>query len=471
MKISTNVAALMASRSLNKTSDNLTASLERLSSGYRINKAADDAAGMAISQKMHAQIRGLQRAARNGSDGISFIQTAEGALTEIENILQRCRELSVQAANDTNTLEDRDAIQTEISQLLAEIDRLSSSTEFNTKSILDGSCCRQTSSDNIRVRTLEISDDVPKKTYSLTVTEAASKTKLTTGALGMGTSDTFTDDGSVMLNGQSIEIKAGDSLEDVYKRIRDIGEKMDIDVRPVDGAGVEAPLGASSGLEFEAKVAGSSQQIELKASDDIIAAKLGISGASTVQGIDAKVELDTASGFSNTATVYSDGARVEVTDRSGFLMVFDVTGAEAGSEANISVLDAGYISLQIGANEGQTMALSIPSSSSKALNVDKCNVCSSKGATNAITLFDQAIQRVSSIRAKLGAYQNRLDSATSSLDATSLNLTESCSRIEDMDMAEEMTNYTQLNVLSQAGTSMLSQANNRPQTVMQLLQG
>ena len=167
MKINTNIAAIKASGHLNRTEDKITTSLERLSSGYRINKAADDAAGMAISQKMHAQIRGLQRASRNGADGISFIQTAEGALIEVENMLQRCRELSVQAANQGVTmLEDKEAIQKEIDSLMEEIDRLSTDTEFNTKSILDGSCCRQTSSNNIGVKVVSMTDSVETVSYT-----------------------------------------------------------------------------------------------------------------------------------------------------------------------------------------------------------------------------------------------------------------------------------------------------------------
>jgi flagellin len=152
-------------------------------------------------------------------------------------------------------------------------------------------------------------------------------------------------------------------------------------------------------------------------------------------------------------------------------MVFDVSKAAAGSDAAVTMLDAGYVSIQIGANEGQTIDISIPSVSVKALNIENANVCTLAGASSAISAFDDAINQISAVRAKLGAYQNRLDSAVSSLDVSSDNLTEACSRIEDVDMSEEMTRYTQYNVLVQAGTSMLAQANNQPQTILQLLQG
>ena len=153
-------------------------------------------------------------------------------------------------------------------------------------------------------------------------------------------------------------------------------------------------------------------------------------------------------------------------------MIIDVSEATvAAGNATITLLDAGYVPIQIGANEGQTIDLSVPPVSCQALNIVTCNVCTRRGASEAITSFDDAIQTVSAVRAKLGAYQNRLDSAVRSLDTTTENLTEACSRIEDVDMSEEMTKYTQYSVLTQAGTSMLAQANNQPQTILQLLQG
>ncbi len=476
MKINTNIAAVLASHNLNRTEDKLSASLERLSSGYRINKAADDAAGMAISQKMHAQIRGLERASRNGSDGISFIQTAEGALSEAENILQRCRELSVQAASTaTTTIEDREAIQEEIDALISELDRISSDTEYNTKTILDGSCARSSTSDNIGVSVVSMTDDVEKTTYSFTITQAAQKPKYTSGGVGMAASDTFDEEGTIVVNGEAIKIEKGETMESAYSKIRDICEKMNIDVKP-SGDVSPANMTAGTQLEFESVLYGGSHMVEVTGSG-YVANMLGLDGGTTFpsdpQEADAKVSLDTSadSGFTTTATAFTDGGRVTVSDRNGFNMIFDVSGASAGDTANVMVLDAGYVPVQIGANEGQTVDISIPPITAAALDVQYCNVCSGEGAQAAIKKFDEAISQISSIRAKLGAYENRLDSATASLDETGINLTEACSRIEDADMADEMTDYTNLSVLSQAGTSMLAQANNRPQTILQLLQG
>lgn len=471
MKINTNVAAMLASSHLNWTQDKITTSLERLSSGYRINKAADDAAGMAISQNMHAQIRGLQRASRNGADGISFIQTTEGALIEVENMLQRCRELSVQAANTgVNTLADREAIQKEIDSLMDEIDRLSSDTEFNTKSILDGTCCRQTSSNNIGVRVISMTDYVPLTTYSMTVDQEATQTTFTSGALGMAPTDVFTQKGTIQINGEMIEIQEGETLEDAYAKIRDCCESMSIDVVPVNG-GNETDLASATSLYFESNRYGAKYQIEMTTDSPYLAARLGVNGGTTVQGQDAKVTIDTNSGFSKTATTFIEGGRVTVSDRDGFCMIFDVSEADPASTADVTVLDAGFVAIQIGANEGQTIDISIPPVTCESLGIQYCNVCTREGSQDAISKFNDAIEEVSAIRAKLGAYENRLDSATTSLDTTSQNLTEACSRIEDVDMSGEMTNFTQLSVLAQAGTSMLAQANNRPQTILQLLQG
>ena len=475
MKINTNIAAMRANFNLNTVQKRLTDSTNRLSSGYRITKSADDSAGMAIAHKMQAQIRGLKRASQNGSDGISFIQTAEGALTEIENMLQRCRELSVQAASTgTTTIEDRQAMQEEIDSLMAEINRVCEQTEYNTMTILDGSCCRQSSSDNVGVKLISASDEVRLTTYTFTVDTEPAQATMTTGVLGFATPSevvTKAEAGSIQFNGEIIRVEAGQTYEEIYTKIRDYAEMMNIDCIPVDASGAECDLATAANLSFVSKLYGASYKIELTTDNAGLAAKLGVNGAAFTAGQDAEVTLDFGSGFSNTASVFVDGGRVEVSDRNGFEMIFDVTGAEAGEEANVTMLDAGYIVIQIGANEGQTIDISIPPVTTQALHIANNNVCSQDGATASIKSFNDAIDQVSSIRSKLGAYQNRLDSSVSNLDTIHQNLTEACSRIEDVDMSEEMTKYTEYSVLVQAGTSMLAQANNQPQTILQLLQG
>ena len=491
MKVNNNISAQRANFNLNAVQNRLTRSTNRLSSGYKIVKAADDAAGMAISHKMHAQIRGLMRASENGSDGIAFIQTTEGALNEIENMLQRCRELSVQAANmGTTTIEDRVAIQQEVDQLRTEIDRISRDTEFNTMTVLDGTCTRQSSSSNVNIRLISASDDVKLTDYTFNITDQPRPARYAGTGFGANPTDLVSENeaGEININGITINVEAGQTYQEVFANIRDYCEYMNIEVTPKSSAEENAPetnLGTGSVLEFKTKENGTAQKISIVTGNADLASKLGIDGKVSESGKDVKITLNTSddSGFSKTATVFTDGGRITVTDRAGFEMIFDAskfseyTTTEFGSldptskEATVTMLDAGYVAVQIGANEGQTIDMSIPPVNCKSLHVEYCNVCTYEGAQDAISQFDSAVVQVTAVRSKLGAYQNRLDSAVASVDQTSQNLTEACSRIEDVDMSEEMTAYTQYQVLVQAGVSMLSQANNQPQNILQMLQG
>ena len=497
MRINHNISALKANTQLQRTNSAMEASIERLSSGYRINRAADDAAGMAISQKMKTQIRGLEQASRNASDGISVIQTAEGALSEVETMLQRMRELSVQAANGTNTDEDRKAIQNEIDQLNAEIDRISETTEFNTKNLLDGNVDRKSYSNNSKVKLISQSDNVTSKDYKVTVNELGTKAYIT----GSGVGDfpvSAENAGTICLNGQELCIQAGDSLSQVYTALRDLGDVVNVNVfaGTVGDDGSQETVALEDGvpLTFEAKDYGSGESVRIYSNNTNLLDLLGLTSPTmnpsgdtadgddeeTLKsyGTDAKVTLDleedSISAFADTATYAAKGNKVTITDKDGFEMELEVEeGALDMNEgvATITVLEEGPITLQVGANEYQTILVSIPEVSSVTLGTDGINIGTEAGASRAIGTLDDAINKVSSIRAKLGAYENRLDHAINNLDITGENMTESLSRIEDVDMAEEMSNYTQKNVLAQAGTSMLAQANQQPQTVLSLLQG
>lgn len=495
MRINHNISALKSYTELSRTNNALEASIERLSSGFRINHAADDAAGMAISQKMKTQIRGLEQASRNASDGISVIQTAEGALGEIESMLQRMRELSVQAANGTNTADDRAAIQDEIDQLSEEIDRIAETTEFNTKTLLNGDVDRKSYSNNSKVNLVSLSDAVSAKDYKMTVTDIGNSAYITSTTAGTGGIVPTGAGGIVCINGEEVEIKEGQSLAEAYSALRDLGERVNVDVfagTVDDGTGEAKTVDITAGvnLTFRAMEEGASNSVEIYSDNTELLNWLGLGDPSAVtrnpqdnettetlksHGKDAVLTLNrdstTETAFSNTATMAADGNRVTITDSDGFKMVIEVEPESKGKEAIVTVLEQGPITLQVGANENQVVTLSIPEVSVKTLGIDGVNVGTETGAGRAITKIDNAINEVSAIRAKLGAYENRLDYAITSLDTTNLNMTESLSRIEDLDMAEEMTNYTQKNVLSQAGTSMLAQANQMPQTILSLLQG
>lgn len=534
MRINHNISALKANNQLARTNKLLDSSLEKLSSGYRINSAADDSAGLAISEKMRTQISGLEQANRNASDGISVIQTAEGALVEVESMLQRMRELAVQSANGTYTTEDRVAIQAEIDQLNEEITRISETTEFNTMTLLDGNIDRKSYSSDNRVNLVALSDTVSVGDYKLTVTQDARQ------AVVVGASTVFTGDtterkiqsdetGSININGESVKILEGETIDEVFEKIRDACDNVSVNVFAADKVNVygdpdadpdpilptepaadanldmagysSEQLVAGDPLVFVSRDYGSKEKINIYCDNPNLCKILGLTiDGARASGYDAKATLTlnsptSGSLFDNTATVSVNGNKITVSDRNDFKMVFEVQPgtvetefndfnvgvtetdplgpiASSGSDANItvSVLDAGPMDLQIGANEGQLMSIRIPRVTPATLGIDRVNIGTADGAQEAITLLDTAINTVSAIRSKLGAYQNRLEHSISNLDVSSENMTESLSRIEDVDMAEEMASYTQKNVLAQAGTSMLAQANQRPQTILSLLQ-
>lgn len=534
MRINHNISAIKANMHLNTTNTKMDKSLERLSSGLKINRAADDAAGMAISQKMRTQIAGLEKASNNASDGISVIQTAEGALSEVGSMLQRMRELAVQASNGTNTESDRKAIQKEIDQLNEEIQRISDTTEFNTKKLLNGDIDRKSYSSDSKVNLVSLSDSVGVGSYLVEITQLPTQT-----TYGPTSAVTGGVDGKFCINGEEVEISSSDTVDEIYQKIRDLGDSMNISVE----------MNANKEMTFTSDEYGSDHKIEINCSSNDLASKLGLSSTSITAplGEDAKLTYktgtqyvadpsgkyqqsastagvyadpnsakyieDTAnpgtyipkpvgstaqeyvlatdgttyvetsdltgatynmtqSQFATTATVSSNGKDVTITDHSGFSMKIEVDDTMTlNKDVQIDVLSSGPMILQIGANEGQTMEVRIPQVTPKTLGVDTVNMTTQEGAEKAITAIDNAIVEVSAIRAKLGAYQNRLEHSIANLDTTGENMTEALSRIEDTDMAEEMAQYTQMQVLSQAGTSMLAQANQRPQTILSLLQG
>lgn len=533
MRINHNISALKANNQLSRTNRLLDASLEKLSSGYRINSAADDSAGLAISEKMRTQISGLEQASRNASDGISVIQTAEGALVEVEAMLQRMRELSVQSANGIYTTQDRIAIQAEINQLNEEITRISETTEFNTMTLLDGNIDRKSFSSNNSVSLVSLSDTVEVGDYAIKITQDARQAVIVGGAVDLDDADgnshttasrkiTENEAGSINVNGETIRVNVGDTVDEVFQKLRDACDNVNINVFASEStapaidedqelAGYKSKsLVDGDSLIFVSRDYGSDQKINIHCDKPGLSDLLGLTVAGAeATGIDAKAEIDLDkikpdSLFENTATVSIRGNKVTVSDRNNFKMVFEVEPGTVGTrfkdaeianatdEPNegeiitvdaggnpivynpipitVSVLDAGPMDLQIGANEGQIMSIRIPKVTPQTLGVDKVNIGTADGAQKAIGLLDIAINEVSAIRSKLGAYQNRLEHSISNLDVTSENMTEALSRIEDVDMAEEMAEYTQKNVLAQAGTSMLAQANMRPQNVLSLLQ-
>ncbi len=454
MRIQNNLMAMNTHRQLSVNNLNQSKSTEKLSSGYRINRAADDAAGLTISEKMRAQIRGLNQASANAQDGISLVQAAEGALQETHSILQRMRELAVKAANDINETEDRGAIKKEIDQLTAEIDRISSTTEFNKKSLLDGSLTKGfygkvSSPLDANINAVDASNATGAGDYTVAIARDVQYTA----------AFTFTKDKT---DGNTVSVTVG---ANTYTIALETGD---------DTAAVASKVGArlakEVGNDFTITVAGS--KVSLTANKGDAAMTAGYF-AVTEAGAGAAATLDneTAGAF---ATVTINGAATTSTDGktyTGANVKFNVMDPTKTGTAVISVKAGGPLTIQVGANTGvdQTIAIDVVSLSSSGLGLDNLKVDSHLNAQKSVDSIEAAIQKVSDQRSALGAVQNRLEHTIANLDTVSENLTAAESRIRDVDMAKEMMAFTKNNILTQAATAMLAQANQAPQTVLQLL--
>ena len=456
MKINNNISAVITNKQLLRTEDTLAASMERLSSGLRINHAKDDPSGMAIAGKMNAQIDGLSRASRNSSDGISVLDTADGALTEVTSMLQRMRELSVQAANGTMSENDRAAIQKEIGNLVEEIDRISEATEFNTKTLLDGSLSNRVYGDHFTRPTP--SSTVEAGFYNFTVNAAAEQASVAIDVTnGLTYPITADQAGSITINGAAAMIEAGMSKEDVIGSIRDAAE--------IGGALIEI---TGDIVTVKSEYYGVNEHVDVVSNSTLVLP----AGAEHQTGKNADITMDTTNSLFKdhpTATIKHEGNHITFTDVEGFSLSMKLEENFKGT-IKCEVTDIGPMDLQVGANMGQQITVRIPSISSEYLYLDEVDVSKVGGPERAMTRLDEALATVNDIRANLGAYTNRLEYTVSSLNATHENMNSAISRIADVDMATEMVEYTKDNVLQQAGTSALSQANELPQMALQLLQ-
>lgn len=457
MRLNHNAMAFTAANNYSTINNKVAKSMARLSSGNKINKSSDDPTGKAISQRMNAQIRGINRAETNANDGISLIQTAEGALNEAHSILGRMRELAVQAANDTFDEGDRDSIQAEIRQLQDELDRVSDTTQFNGRTLLNGELNRKGYTDVEFLKIAEIGGDVEPNDYGISVAAMGSQAKVNTSPIGAGYTG---ESGSISINGFSVAIASGASATEIQEALRDAASKI----------GIDYDLNAGT---FTSVEAGSTQKVEISASNDDLKALIGITDTVTATGTDAvagftadPVTLERI-GFSDTATVDTEGNRITITDKDGFKMVLD---AQATGDAQITVLSAGPMVVQIGNNEGQTLDINIGKTTANSLGVDKIYMYTHEYASQAVDKLDEAIVKISRIRSSLGAYENRMEYTSENLEIQNENLTSAISRISDTNMAEEITEYTQANVLSQSAMQMLTKANAFPEGLLQLFQ-
>lgn len=376
MKINYNVSAVVANAALTVNEKKFNVSTERLSTGYKVNHAKENPSGIAIAKRMNAQLKGLSQSKDNASTAVSVVSTAEGALTEIQSMIQRMNELSVQAATGTKTDSDRESIQAEIKELKEEIVRMKNDTEFNGKKLLNGDCDLKGYADAKGIKVSYYSDETPVANYKFSLVNPIP----------------LDQDGNVDLKDGSVTL-----LQD----------------------------GSENAFPKDAKITYDGDKVTVTAANEF--------------EITFKVDK-------NVTTTSQDGS-----------ISLDITGI-------------GAMRVQIGANEGQVLAIRIPEVSLDTLGLSDIDISTQEGAQRAIELSKQANAYISSVRSRIGAYENRLEHTQSSLGVTEENVTSAFSRIMDTDMAEEMTEYANQQVLNQAGISVLTQANQRPAEVLQLLQ-
>ena len=410
MVVQHNLSAMNANRMLNVTTSAQSKSTEKLSSGYKINRAADDAAGLSISEKMRKQIKGLTQASSNAQDGVSAVQTAEGALTEVHSMLQRMNELAVQSSNGTNSQTDRKAIQDEIDQLTSEIDRVSETTKFNETYLLKGDA---TKTDTAYF--MESKYNVTGDIYA-----EGSVTKITTA----------TDLEKAIKDGKKLYTEA-------YNQTNNPQTADKIAVKGKDYAYV-TKLYDKNGKEVSAQNIQDSKNADGTAADNYYTSNAGLAGKKATPPTNMEISKDDAKNFTK------------------------------GYEVNGSI----SFNLHVGADsaDDNKIAVKIESMSAKGIGVYGLKVDTEDDATAAIDRIAEAVQKVSSQRSTLGAAQNRLEHTIANLDNVVENTTSAESRIRDTDMAQEMVNYSKNNILAQAGQSMLAQANQSNQGVLTLLQ-
>lgn len=486
LSVNVNIPSLNAQRNLNKSQGALGTSLQRLSSGLRLNSAKDDAAGIAIATRFATQIRGLNVASRNANDGISLAQTAEGALSEVINNLQRIRELAVQSANATNSSTDRVALNAEATQLVAEIDRVATSTNFNGVTLLDGTFSSQTfqvgansTSDN----QVSISNISSARTASLGVGSGSS---YSTSLSNLAATTTALTAGDVSINGYQVGASTTDGVSysnatgSAIAKVAAINAitgnsnvTASIDATAVNGGAVTSSAALSAGdvVLNGVDLGAFSAEASEEARSEAIASKINSITAQT--GVTATFGTGTSGGVTLSA---ADGRNItlEVGDASvaggtGFVVntnttvaTFDLSSTDtagitlAGNASGLAAtgITAGYTSATVTIGAG----------------VSSLDLSTSSGALSALTIIDSALSTVNSSRGDLGAVQNRFQSTIVSIATTSENLAASKSRIEDADFAMETAALARGQILQQAGIAMLSQANSLPQSVLALLQ-
>lgn len=583
MRINLNVSSIVAQNALANNDTRLSNSTLRLSSGLKINKASDNAAGLAIARKMDAQIKSLMRANQNSDDGLSVVNTADGAMAEMHDILQRMNELAIQSANGTNSDDDRKQIQLEIDQLVAELDRIADTTQFNAQNLLDGTFAYKGYTNTENVKVMSYTDGVASGTYAIGQIEYYHyEDKITTYTGDVTSTSTSANTGTKAVksieNKDTYQVSSADAVKDALKKNSDVGDGKAYNKDVISGIKgfpedslvtiEDENIIIKSQGDFEIKLAVNDRshmadglattttvsaqfttytyrnvsvavdsattvryninlinvggedengiRADMVSKDDYknvaegleeyfegnnqknveitdMTCTLGADGKPTGQ-MNIKYKYTDVDGTEktdgninlvlhqetknlNADPTLSDGSRKEYTMEDYLYQVKETTkttytvgGDKPEDCIQLNITGMGAMQIQVGANEGQILEIEIPDLNTLYLGVDNLDISTEDKATAAIDTIGKAINYLSGVRAKIGAYANRLEHIVTNLDTTEENMTAAYSRIMDVDMATEMTEYSTMQVLVQASTSMLAQANERPQQVLQLLQ-
>lgn len=470
--INTNVASLNAQRNLNSSQSSLATSLQRLSSGLRINSAKDDAAGLAISERFTTQIRGINQATRNANDGISLAQTAEGDLVQISENLQRMRELSVQSANATNSASDREALQKEVTALISEVDRIANQSSFNGTKLLNGTFTNQTfqvganAAETIQVGSITSARATAMGGYSVTGGSAVDGNALAAGDLTVKVGN----GAAVNIGASTAGAGAGQSASSAWAK-----------AQAINGANAGVTATATNSVAgvatTAADVAGTISINGINTASFTTTAAAGNAAANS-QAIAEINKISDQTGVTATADP-ANGVKLTAADGRDIVVAYGGTMTSAASGVATAATVKGTLTLTSanssvtvgGTNAAARTGLTAGLQASTLKAVSALDITTLDGSSSAISVLDGALQTINSTRADLGALQNRFASVVSSLQVTSENLSASRGRILDADFAQETANLTRGQILQQAGTAMLAQANSLPQNVLSLLRG
>lgn len=500
LTINTNVASLNAQRNLGKSQTDLSRSMQRLSSGLRINSAKDDAAGLAISDRMTAQIRGLNQAARNANDGISLAQTAEGALQETTNILQRMRELAIQSANDTNSANDRASLQAEVNQLKQEMSRIAETTEFNGKKLLDGTMTSaqfQVGANANETISFNISSAMSSSlgNNSLTSNNATANFSIqaaTSAATASSANDVMAQ--TLTITGpqgsSTASVATGDTANVIANRINSVSAETGVTASAVSTATLGG-LSVNGNIGFNLQGTNATP-VSINATvltSDLTNLVTAINDQAGNTGIYATISPDKQSvilrqsaGYDIVISDFSHSAGAATINLAGSLggpvtlteagLAGDLDSSTVGGQITFSSPQGYNVSSNIADTAGSLFATGANGANVSELNsIDEVDISTVLGAAEAIVSIDGGLTRIDNMRGELGAIQNRFESTISNLSNVSENLSAARSRILDADIAQETSAMTKNNILQQAGVAILAQANQTPQLALQLLQG